>query len=194
MVHASRQGEPPQMKATQSDLKNSRSDSQIEKQVHGFQTQNQGVRVRVAAPGAPCARHLGVPAVMETTILVPTPLYLSASSHSNPESIAEAEAEADANADYEEGGALVLPPEVGERRAGEIDESAAPALRQAIPHSRARRRLHPHRRLRCRSAGSSCYVRTGDRGVVGAHSLTSAAINPTAETTGYTCTSYRTFQ
>uniref|UniRef100_A0A0E0GJ81 Uncharacterized protein n=1 Tax=Oryza nivara TaxID=4536 RepID=A0A0E0GJ81_ORYNI len=49
---------------------------------------------------------------METTILVPTPLYLSASSHSNPESIAEAEAEADANADYEEGGALVLPPEV----------------------------------------------------------------------------------
>ncbi|EAY74234.1 hypothetical protein OsI_02114 [Oryza sativa Indica Group] len=76
---------------------------------------------------------------METTILVPTPLYLSASSHSNPESIAEAEAEADANADYEEGGALVLPPE-------------------------------------------------------GAHSLTSAAINPTAETTGYTCTSYRTFQ
>ncbi|EEC70726.1 hypothetical protein OsI_02110 [Oryza sativa Indica Group] len=49
---------------------------------------------------------------METTILVPTPLYLSASSHSNPESIAEAEAEADANADYEEGGALVLPPEI----------------------------------------------------------------------------------
>ena len=83
------------------------------------------VRVRVAAPGAACARHLGAPAATETTILVPTPLYSSASSHSNPESIAEAKA--DANADYEEGGALVLPPEVGERRAGEIDESAAPA-------------------------------------------------------------------
>jgi hypothetical protein len=86
------------------------------------------VRVRVAAPGTACARHLGALATTETTILVPTPLYSSASSHSNPESIAEAEA--DANADYEEGGALVLPPEVGERRrAGEIDESAAPAPR-----------------------------------------------------------------
>uniref|UniRef100_A0A0D9ZHN8 Uncharacterized protein n=1 Tax=Oryza glumipatula TaxID=40148 RepID=A0A0D9ZHN8_9ORYZ len=47
----------------------------------------------------------------ETTFLVPTPLYSSASSHSNPESIAEAKA--DANADYEEGDELVLPPEVG---------------------------------------------------------------------------------
>uniref|UniRef100_A0A0D3FT92 Uncharacterized protein n=1 Tax=Oryza barthii TaxID=65489 RepID=A0A0D3FT92_9ORYZ len=69
------------------------------------------VRVRVAAPGVACARHLGAPAATETTILVPTPLYSSASSHSNPESIAEAKA--DANADYEEGGELVLPPEVG---------------------------------------------------------------------------------
>ncbi|XP_052143133.1 GATA transcription factor 11-like [Oryza glaberrima] len=78
----------------------------------------------------------GAPAATETTILVPTPMYSSTSSHSDPESIAEsnphpppmkkkkkakkpaapaaasdAEAEADAaDADYEEGGALALPP------------------------------------------------------------------------------------
>ncbi|KAL5211532.1 hypothetical protein ABZP36_022379 [Zizania latifolia] len=90
-------------------------------------------RSKRSRPSALPAAVRTAPPATETTILVPTPMYSSTSSHSDPESIAEsnrhqppmkkkkakkpappalsdAEGEADADADYEEGGARALPP------------------------------------------------------------------------------------